>query len=56
MQGWLFILLLALLGFAFGVGSIVLAQFLGPGSPRPRRQRRTSAACRRSATPASGSR
>ena len=33
MQGWLFILLLALLGVAFGVGSIVLAQLIGPRKP-----------------------
>ena len=33
MQGWLFILLLALLGVAFGVGSIVLSQVLGPRKP-----------------------
>ena len=33
MQGWLFILLLALLGVAFGVGSIVLAQLLAPSKP-----------------------
>jgi NADH-quinone oxidoreductase subunit A len=33
MQGWLFILLLALLGVAFGVGSIALAQLLGPSKP-----------------------
>ena len=30
MQGWLSILLLALLGVAFAVGSIVIAFFLGP--------------------------
>jgi NADH-quinone oxidoreductase subunit A len=30
MQGWLSILLLTLLGVAFAVGSIVMAQFLGP--------------------------
>jgi NADH-quinone oxidoreductase subunit A len=33
MQGWLFILLLALLGVAFGVGSIVMARLLGPRRP-----------------------
>ena len=33
MQGWLFILLLALLGVAFGVGSIALARLLGPRKP-----------------------
>jgi NADH-quinone oxidoreductase subunit A len=30
MQGWLSILLLALLGVAFAVGCIILARFLGP--------------------------
>jgi NADH-quinone oxidoreductase subunit A len=33
MQGWLFILLLALLGVAFGVGSIVFAQLIAPRRP-----------------------
>jgi NADH-quinone oxidoreductase subunit A len=33
MQGWLFILLLALLGVAFGVGSIAVAQMIAPRKP-----------------------
>jgi NADH-quinone oxidoreductase subunit A len=33
MQGWLFIVLLALLGVAFAVGSITLAQLIGPRKP-----------------------
>jgi NADH-quinone oxidoreductase subunit A len=35
MQGWLSILLLALLGAAFGVGSILMARILGPRRPSP---------------------
>ncbi len=33
MQGWLFVLLLALLGVAFGIGSIVAARLLAPRKP-----------------------
>jgi NADH-quinone oxidoreductase subunit A len=33
MQGWLFILLLALLGLGFGVGSIVVARMIAPRKP-----------------------
>ncbi len=33
MQGWLSILLLALLGAAFGIGSILMARVLGPRRP-----------------------
>jgi NADH-quinone oxidoreductase subunit A len=38
MQGWLSILLLALLGAAFGVGSILMARFLGPHKPTPEKE------------------
>jgi NADH-quinone oxidoreductase subunit A len=33
MQGWLFIVLLALLGVAFGLGSILFAKLVGPRKP-----------------------
>ncbi len=33
MQGWLFIVLLALLGIAFGLGSILFAKLVGPRKP-----------------------
>jgi NADH-quinone oxidoreductase subunit A len=35
MQGWLSILLLMILGAAFGAGSIVLSGLLGPRTPTP---------------------
>jgi NADH-quinone oxidoreductase subunit A len=35
MQGWFSILLLMILGAAFGAGSIVLSTFLGPRKPSP---------------------
>ena len=38
MQGWLSILLLALLGAAFGIGSILMARFLGPRKPTPEKE------------------
>ncbi len=38
MQGWLSILLLALLGAAFGVGSILMARVLGPHKPTPEKE------------------
>ena len=47
MQGWLSILLLTLLGVAFAAGSIVMALLpRAEEAGRPRRRRRTSAACR----------
>jgi NADH-quinone oxidoreductase subunit A len=35
MQGWFSILLLLILGAAFGAGSIVISTFLGPRKPTP---------------------
>jgi NADH-quinone oxidoreductase subunit A len=38
MQGWFSIVILALLGVAFSVGSIVLARFVGPRKPTAEKQ------------------
>jgi NADH-quinone oxidoreductase subunit A len=35
MQGWLSILIMILLGAAFGAGSVLLSRFLGPHRPTP---------------------
>ena len=57
MQGWLSILIMIALGAGFALVSVVLSSLLGPRKPTPEKsRRRTSAACRRSATRASGSR
>ncbi len=38
MQGWSSIVILALLGVAFSLGSIILARFLGPHKPTAEKQ------------------
>ncbi len=38
MQGWFSIVILALLGVAFSLGSIVLARFVGPRKPTAEKQ------------------
>ena len=56
MQGWLSILIMIALGAGFALVSVMLSGVLGPRKPTPEKRRRTSAACRRSATRASASR
>ena len=57
MQGWLSILIMIALGAGFALVSVLLSSVLGPQqADRRKSSRPTSAACRRSATRASGSR
>jgi NADH:ubiquinone oxidoreductase subunit 3 (subunit A) len=56
MGGWDGLVIMIAVGIGFGAVSIVLGRVLGPRHPTPEKWRRTSAACLRSATRASGSR